>query len=234
MSAEFDIDSCIDRLLNFRPEQRAPCMSEAEVHAVTEQCKVVLLEQPVMLELNAPIRVVGDVHGQFMDLLRLFGTNQQRWHIVCCAGYFLTCAWRCVQSSAGCRRSRTTSSSATTSTAGSMGARPPALKPTLLFRNRHESRTEQKGPHTQAGDDLPADVLQGQVQGELLSAARQPRGEPHQSDLRLLRRVYAPDSTSSHSFKYDPLLDSPAHHDRCGCRQEAVQRADLEADQRDV
>ena len=81
--AEFDIDACIDRLLNFRPEQRAPCMSEAEVRAVTEQCKVVLLDQPVMLELNAPIRVVGDVHGQFMDLLRLFGTDM-RWQLCFC------------------------------------------------------------------------------------------------------------------------------------------------------
>ena len=35
--------------------------------------KKILIEQPVLLELNAPTRIVGDVHGQYNDLLRLFG-----------------------------------------------------------------------------------------------------------------------------------------------------------------
>ena len=35
--------------------------------------KSILLEQPVCLELMAPISIVGDVHGQYSDLLRLFG-----------------------------------------------------------------------------------------------------------------------------------------------------------------
>eukprot|EP01043_Picozoa_sp_COSAG02_P019389 COSAG02_NODE_931_length_15830_cov_51.690484_7_plen_143_part_00 len=72
--ATFDIDGCIDALLAFRPSQRRPIISEKDVRAMADECKGVLMEQPAMLELNAPIRVVGDVHGQFMDLLRLFGT----------------------------------------------------------------------------------------------------------------------------------------------------------------
>jgi serine/threonine-protein phosphatase PP1 catalytic subunit len=37
-------------------------------HAATE----IFLQQPILLELEAPIKIVGDVHGQYYDLLRLF------------------------------------------------------------------------------------------------------------------------------------------------------------------
>ena len=73
--ATFDVDGCIEALLAFRPTQRQPIIAEEDVRAMTAECKEILLEQPAMLELNAPIRVVGDVHGQFMDLLRLFGAS---------------------------------------------------------------------------------------------------------------------------------------------------------------
>lgn len=71
--ATFDVDECIDALLSFRRGERRPIIHEGVVYKMAEECKTILLEQPAMLELNAPIRVVGDVHGQFMDLLRLFG-----------------------------------------------------------------------------------------------------------------------------------------------------------------
>ncbi len=32
----------------------------------------IFLEQPMFLELGAPVNVVGDTHGQFVDLLRIF------------------------------------------------------------------------------------------------------------------------------------------------------------------
>ena len=69
----FDAGVGIERLLVFEPDARTACLTEGELRSLCEQCKAILLAQPVMLELNAPIRVVGDVHGQYSDLLRLFG-----------------------------------------------------------------------------------------------------------------------------------------------------------------
>ena len=69
----FDAGAGVERLLAFEPDARTACLTEGELRSLCEQCKAILLAQPVMLELNAPIRVVGDVHGQYSDLLRLFG-----------------------------------------------------------------------------------------------------------------------------------------------------------------
>ena len=32
----------------------------------------IFISQPILLELEAPLKVCGDVHGQYFDLLRLF------------------------------------------------------------------------------------------------------------------------------------------------------------------
>ena len=45
--------------------------SQEVVYLVTE-CKEIFASQPVFLELEAPITVLGDIHGQFSDLLKLF------------------------------------------------------------------------------------------------------------------------------------------------------------------
>lgn len=36
------------------------------------QAKNIFLSQDILLELCPPIKIVGDIHGQFGDLLRLF------------------------------------------------------------------------------------------------------------------------------------------------------------------
>ncbi|CAK7335614.1 unnamed protein product [Dovyalis caffra] len=47
-------------------------LTEAEIKQLCLASKEVFLSQPNLLELEAPIKICGDVHGQFSDLLRLF------------------------------------------------------------------------------------------------------------------------------------------------------------------
>ena len=80
----FDVDECIQRLLSFTPGKTGHRLSASELLAACEQCKTILMAQPVLLELAAPIRVLGDVHGQYSDLLRLFGPHTPVcWHYCC-------------------------------------------------------------------------------------------------------------------------------------------------------
>jgi len=75
MKEEFDIDDIIDRLLGCKLVQlnsKKPLLSEYEVRHLCYLSKELFVQQPVLLELEAPIKICGDIHGQYYDLLRLF------------------------------------------------------------------------------------------------------------------------------------------------------------------
>lgn len=47
-------------------------LSEADIYFVCGKAREALLKEPALLELRPPIKVFGDIHGQFLDLLHWF------------------------------------------------------------------------------------------------------------------------------------------------------------------
>ncbi|KAJ6820343.1 serine/threonine-protein phosphatase PP1-like [Iris pallida] len=47
-------------------------LSESEIRQLCIESKRVFLSQPNLLKLQAPINICGDLHGQYLDLLRIF------------------------------------------------------------------------------------------------------------------------------------------------------------------
>ncbi len=70
-----ELDDMITRLLDAGYSTKitkAVCLKNAEITAVCTAVREVLLSQPALLELSAPVKIVGDVHGQYTDLIRMF------------------------------------------------------------------------------------------------------------------------------------------------------------------
>jgi len=69
-----DIDDIIARLLEKRtsaPGSQVQ-LKVNEVRFLIEKSREIFICQPVLLDLEAPLKIVGDIHGQYYDLLRLF------------------------------------------------------------------------------------------------------------------------------------------------------------------
>ena len=72
--SEQEIDDILGQLLSARedPPQTEISLPEDTIVSLLGTARDILLDQPMLLELNAPISIVGDIHGQYCDLLRLF------------------------------------------------------------------------------------------------------------------------------------------------------------------
>ena len=51
---------------------KAVCLKNAEITAICTAVREVFLSQPALIELSAPVKIVGDIHGQYTDLIRMF------------------------------------------------------------------------------------------------------------------------------------------------------------------
>lgn len=72
---QLDVDDMIQRLLDVGytgKVSKSLCLKNAEIVAICQAAREIFLNQPTLVELSPPVKIVGDVHGQYSDLIRLF------------------------------------------------------------------------------------------------------------------------------------------------------------------
>ncbi|GMG46474.1 unnamed protein product [Ambrosiozyma monospora] len=70
-----DIEDLIQRLLDAGysgKRTKSVCMKNSEIATICATAREIFLSQPSLLELSAPVKIVGDIHGQYSDLIRIF------------------------------------------------------------------------------------------------------------------------------------------------------------------
>jgi len=74
MITELDVDKIIEKLLSVtgsKPGKHVNLL-ESEIQGLVMTARETFMSQPMLLELEAPLKVCGDIHGQYYDLLRIF------------------------------------------------------------------------------------------------------------------------------------------------------------------
>lgn len=71
---EFSLENIINSLLSVRGAKPGKEVNLQEEHiiALCRKSRDLFLSQPILLELEAPLKICGDIHGQYHDLLRMF------------------------------------------------------------------------------------------------------------------------------------------------------------------
>ena len=69
-----DVDSIIEKLLSVRGNKpgKTVDLKEDEIKFLIDKSLQIIKEQKMLVELEAPLHVCGDIHGQYYDLLRIF------------------------------------------------------------------------------------------------------------------------------------------------------------------
>jgi serine/threonine-protein phosphatase PP1 catalytic subunit len=70
----YNLDNVIAKLVKVRgatPGEHVD-LTEIEIRNLCIQSREVFMSQPILIELDAPLKICGDIHGQYYDLLRLF------------------------------------------------------------------------------------------------------------------------------------------------------------------
>lgn len=61
-----DLDECISRLY------KKELLAESVIEAICAKTKELLMRESNVVHVRAPVTVVGDIHGQFFDLIEIF------------------------------------------------------------------------------------------------------------------------------------------------------------------
>lgn len=64
--ASINLDECIERLY------RKELLAEPIIEAICAKAKELLMKESNVVHIAAPVTVVGDIHGQFFDMLEIF------------------------------------------------------------------------------------------------------------------------------------------------------------------
>ena len=69
-----DVDSIIEKLLAVKGNKpgKTVDLKEEEIKFLIDKSLSLIKEEKMLIELEAPLRVCGDIHGQYYDLLRIF------------------------------------------------------------------------------------------------------------------------------------------------------------------
>mmetsp|Transcript_79959 Transcript_79959/g.93433 ORF Transcript_79959/g.93433 Transcript_79959/m.93433 type:complete len:321 (-) Transcript_79959:279-1241(-) len=69
-----EVDRIIEKLTEVKGSKpgKQVNLTENEIKNLCNKAKDIFVSQPILLELEAPIKVCGDIHGQYYDLLRIF------------------------------------------------------------------------------------------------------------------------------------------------------------------
>ncbi|CZT09597.1 hypothetical protein WAI453_004721 [Rhynchosporium graminicola] len=70
-----DVDDYIKRLLDAGyagKSTKGVVLRNAEITSICSRVREIFLAQPPLIELEAPVKIVGDIHGQYSDLIRMF------------------------------------------------------------------------------------------------------------------------------------------------------------------
>ena len=64
-----DVDACIETL------KSGECVTEQQLRQLCQYVSELLMEESNVQPVLSPVTIVGDLHGQFFDLLHLFGVG---------------------------------------------------------------------------------------------------------------------------------------------------------------